>query len=322
MIAPGAIGGYFGLELPQAGPMPHAGAIGFQSARAAFAALLRLHPPRKVWVPRYLCDAMLAPLRAGGVPHAFYALTRDFEVADDITLAEGEWLVHVNHFGIAAGAQRRTRERFGADRVVCDNAQAFFAPPQPGLATIYSARKFFGVPDGGLIYADLASPPAANDRVVASAHLLARLAGEPEDGYEDYLAAEKGFDDLEPRAQSRLSARVLATIDLEQVARSRRANYAFLHARLGARNRLAVPADADGGVPLCYPYLADRPGLRAELAARRIFTAGYWPEVVARAPAGSFEADLAAHLVAVPCDQRYGPGDLQRVVDALRDLAP
>ena len=43
-----AIGGYLELELPRAGAGPHPDALAFQSARAAFRALLegRLAPPR------------------------------------------------------------------------------------------------------------------------------------------------------------------------------------------------------------------------------------------------------------------------------------
>ena len=64
-------------------------------------------------------------------------------------LREGGWLLYVNYFGICQHQERQVLERFGASRVVLDRSQAFFADPIDCLATIYSPRKFFGVPTEG-----------------------------------------------------------------------------------------------------------------------------------------------------------------------------
>lgn len=38
--------------------------------------------------------------------------------------------------------------------LIVDNVQVFYTPPIKGLDTIYTCRKFFGVPDGAYLYTD------------------------------------------------------------------------------------------------------------------------------------------------------------------------
>lgn len=38
--------------------------------------------------------------------------------------------------------------------LIVDNVQAFYTPPIKGLDTIYTCRKFFGVPDEAYLYTD------------------------------------------------------------------------------------------------------------------------------------------------------------------------
>ena len=72
-----AIGGYFELEVGPRKSIAFRGAYRFQSARAAFLALLRAGKPERVWIPRYICDAMVLPLRYAGIDYVFYSVTRN-----------------------------------------------------------------------------------------------------------------------------------------------------------------------------------------------------------------------------------------------------
>lgn len=94
------IGGYFELELPARREMPYAGLKCFQSARAAFLALLRAGKPTRVWMPRYICNAMRAPLEKAGIEYAWYDLTNELEVGPGVRLVNGEWLLYVNYLGV------------------------------------------------------------------------------------------------------------------------------------------------------------------------------------------------------------------------------
>lgn len=315
----GAIGGYFELELPARRPLPYPQSLRFQSARAAFVALLRAGKPERVWMPHYICDAMVAPLADVGVEIAWYDVDRDFEVDDSVRLGIDDWLLYVNYFGVCDRNVADVLRRFSSDRVVLDYSQAFFSPPvDEALATLYSVRKFFGVPDGGLLATRLpVSPPELRDTgsIERSAHLMLRLGESPEAGYAAYREAEESLAAYEPTRMSKLTEEILSTIDLDSVKRKRRENFLFLHEKLGERNRLSL--DPTGfSAPMCYPFLTDSDDLRARLIEHEIFLATYWTDAIGRLT-GDWSGNQVARLLPLPIDQRYGPSDMQRVVDTV-----
>ena len=73
------------------------------------------------------------------------------------------------------------------------------------------------------------------------------------------------------------------------------------------RNAIAWRLD-DGAVPLCYPLLASRPGLRELLRAQRIYLPCYWPELLTRSGVPERERQWAERLLPLPVDQRYAGG--------------
>ena len=268
-------------------------------------------------MPAYICDSMVRPLAAAGVETKFYRVNEEFAIDDGVEVGGDELLLLVDYFGICRGATDRARARWGPGRLVLDHSQSFYAAPGACFAAIYSPRKFFGVPDGGLLVTlrGVAEPSEEDAGSVARCeHLLARHAGPPAAGYAAFQRAEGSLDLLEPRKMSRLTARIFGSIDFERVRASRNANFSYLHERLGATNELRIDAGTVDG-PLCYPLLS-RPGLRDRLLRESIFVPTYWPEVLRRTASG-FEAELVTRCVPLPCDQRYGLADLQRVVDVV-----
>jgi hypothetical protein len=312
-----AIGGYFELELPDSKTNLYPQARRFQSARASFLALLRAGNPKRVWMPRFICDAMLAPLRSAGIEIGYYAIDAHLEIVDDVSLAKDEWLFYVNYFGVSAGNVDKVLSRFDPAQVVLDHSQAFFAAPRQCLATIYSARKFFGVPDGGLLITELpiAEPHEIDDGSLGrSTHLLKRLLGAPEPGYPDYQRAEQSLEDFEPRQMSPLTARILGAVDIDAARMKRNANFIFLHERLGGSNEFHIDLSRVDG-PLCYPFFTLNSNIRQALIRQRIFVATYWPDVMVLVEENSTEAGFARNIIPLPCDQRYNQADMQAIVD-------
>jgi hypothetical protein len=317
---PRAIGGYFELELPHAAATLHDGALRFQSSRAAFLALLRAARPTAVWMPWYICDAMIEPLRMTGTPVKRYRLDADLRV-QSADIAHGEWLVYVNYFGLCARQVDDVLNRFPRERVVIDNAQAFFAQPSDCLATLYSPRKFLGVPDGGcLVTQQPVEMPDAIDEasLLRCGHLLTRLAKDAEAGYADYARAEESLKQQEPLRMSALTQRLLASIDYDSVRERRVANFAFLHEKLQRYNRFRFSPGEDA-VPLCYPFFGAPAGVHEALRAQRIYTPTYWPDVAAAADAPDFERSLPGSTLCLPCDQRLTRDDLAPMVQHLMD---
>jgi hypothetical protein len=313
---PTAIGGYFELELPTGTDFLYPEALRFQSARAAFHALLNAGKPSRVWAPKYICDAMLAPLTASGIEVVFYDIDQCLGVSESVGLAPEDWLLYVNYFGVCDEQEKKLLKRFNPSQLILDHAQAFFTPPKDCLATIYSPRKFFGLPDGGLLsasFAVTAPDQTDNGSVARCSHLLKRLDSLPEAGYADFRAAEESLLDTGPRKMSNLSERLLNGIDYNSARQRRNANFQFLHQHLQHLNDLEIDPDQTDG-PLCYPLLIDNPGLRKRLIAERIFIPSYWPEATTRVQAKSMEHSIIRHCLPLPCDQRYGPENLIRMI--------
>lgn len=313
-----AIGGYFQFELPRGRGEYHDGALRFQSSRAAFLALLRTQQPRAVWVPWYICDSMIEPLRMAGIPVKRYEIDRALHVKS-ADVAQDEWLLYVNYFGLCNIQVADVLQRFPRERVVIDNAQAFFAPPQDCLATLYSPRKFVGVADGGylLTRAQVELPEEIDTGSLArSTHLLARLADDAESGYADYATAEESLKLQAPRRMSALTQRILASVDYNEVRARRIANFDYLHSRLGQYNRFTC-VRAEGSVPLCYPLSGAPATLRAVLQQQRIYTPSYWPDLDGGPAMPEFERSLAAATLFVPCDQRITDAQIERVAQRI-----
>lgn len=314
-----AIGGYFGIEMPRHGAHLYPLAHRFQSARAAFLALLEAGRPKRVWLPWYVCTSMIDTVKASGAQLLRYGLNEKFEVDSHLALNGDDWLVYVNYFGLQDERAATLLRRFPASQVIIDNAQSFYSAPTDSLATLYSPRKFFGVPDGGYLVTNLpiASYPRDEGSIDRMAHLLIRAERGAEAGYAAYQSSERTLEHQPPRGMSQLTSQLLSGIDYQSVHEIRRNNFELLHAALAERN-LFKPQLLSEAVPLCYPYLSDSAELRSRLIAQKIFVPTYWPESAQDVAAPELERKLSRGILPLPCDQRYGPIHVQRIVDAIR----
>jgi hypothetical protein len=102
------------------------------------------------------------------------------------------------------------------------------------------------------------------------------------------------------------------------VAARRRANWEVLAVRLGD---VAVfprlPAEV---VPLGFPVRAPRrDAIRQALFAQEIYPPVHWP--LPGVPERFADSHLlAAEIMTLPCDQRYGPAEMERMATLVRGL--
>ena len=315
-------GGYFELEVGRAGKPYHAGRLALCSGRACFGRILDEIRPRRVHVPFYVCDAVTVPLRGRGIAISTYALTECLDPAAPIDLAEDEAVVTVNYFGLKNASMRKHAQR-DRGRAIIDDTQAFFARGYPGAWSFNSARKFFGVADGGYaIGPGLVSEDRPRLDHPHIDHLVARLQGDVSGGYASYLEAEAAVTDA-PLGMSHLSERLLAAVDYDEVAAVRRRNYQRVHERFGANNRLPAALLTLGSqVPYCYPLLPDRPApARESFWKAGLYVPVLWPELERRPEAGvDWERRLAAELLPLPIDQRYGEADIDQLCRRVQEV--
>lgn len=312
-----AIGGYFSLELPIHEEY-HAGAIKLNTGRNALEYILRCRKYEKVYIPYYTCEVILEPFRKLDVAYEFYHINLQYEIVDDIQLQEDEALLYTNYYGLKQRYVEELVEQY-SQQLIVDNTQAFYAKPIPGVDTFYTCRKFFGVPDGAYLYCDRVldediEQDYSYDRM---AHLLKRIDLSPEAGYADFRKADDGLDRQPIRRMSRLTERMMQSIDYEAVAQRRRANYQLLDAALGHNNNIKLPLEADA-VPMVYTYMVPVKRLREKLIENKIFVARYWPNVLEWTDRNYEEEELATLLIPLPVDQRYGIDDMERIIDIIK----
>jgi len=315
-----AIGGFLPLEIPvSAAAEPyHKGAAALASGRACWNVIVRACRPRRVLVPFYVCDAVLQPFAANGTPLEFYPISEAFRPAGDRLAEAGELMLLVNYFGVMTSFVTSSAGRH-PDRIVVDDTQAFFRRGLPDRWSFNSARKFFGVPDGGYLYGPAAGldslPPSDVDDCD---HLLARLAGDDGRAWDRFKQHEARIG-VEPRAMSVISRRLLGAVDMAQARHRRQANFEALHRRLGALNTIAVALDdvaSDG--PMCYPLLPKADVDRAALSRQGLFVPTLWPEIESRREAGfDWERLAARRLLPLPIDHRYEPEDMDTLAQTL-----
>lgn len=315
-----AIGGYFGLDIPKGGGFPYNDAYKYQSARAAFYALLLAVKPERVWMPRYICDSMLAPLYKANVEICFYGINKDFSIKENVVLKSKDLLLYVNYFGVCEKVQDELLLKYNSEQLVFDHSQAFFTPPKKCLATIYSPRKFFGVPDGGLLFTEVKIQLPKNQDEASynrSLHLLKRFADSPESGYSDFQIAEESLKQFEPLRMSKLTEKLLSGIDYKKVKEIRNRNFLHLHNQLKDRNKIVIDSDSIDG-PMVYPFLQSDKDLKTHLITNRIFVSTYWPECLGRVGINKDENELIQSLLPLPCDQRYVISDLNTFLKIIK----
>lgn len=304
------IGGYFGLEqFP--GQEYHHDLIGVNSGRNALLYILKARHVRKLYIPRFLCDSVSELCRREGYAYEEYPIDRDFLPVFDRALQPDEYLYIVNYYGQLSNDQV-TKMKIKWGNIIFDNVQAFFQRPVVGVDTVYSCRKFFGVPDGGYVattaYWDEGLPlDVSKDRMK---HILGRFEESGSSYYRDFQAKDELFYTLPLRRMSALTRNLLCGIDYEAVCQKRNENYALLENLLGSRNRLKLNAP-DG--PYVYPfYCQNGMEVKKRLAEKKIYVATLWPNVLQWE--GTPEKDYAENILPLPCDQRYDANDMERII--------
>ena len=310
------IGGYFGLEshLNNGGEY-HADLVALNTARNAIVYLAKAKRIEKLYIPFLLCDSVSLVCDREGIPYEYYHTDKSFQPIFDKKLGNGEYLYVVNLYGQLAN-ERIVELQRQYKRVIADNIHAFFQKPVEGIDTIYSCRKFFGVPDGAYLATDCIlneNLPLDNsdDR---TRHIYGRVKDGATAHYAEFKANDASFKQLPLMQMSELTHKMLSEIDYEAIRTIREENYAFLHQQLGNKNRLNLRLPEG---PYAYPFYCENGmEVKKKLAEKKIYVATLWPNVLEIG--GEVERDYAENILPLPCDQRYGIEEMRTIMEALQ----
>lgn len=315
-----AIGGYFELaDYEEGRNFPHQEGIMLNTGRNALEYILRsIGDVKGIYLPYYTCEVVLEPLKKLSIPWSFYHVNANFEIVEDIEPKEGEYIIANNYFGIKDNYIQRLSVKYG-NHLIVDCAQALFAKPIAGVKSFYSFRKFVGVADGGVAYignteGKVVEVYGKECTVDHDKHLFTRKHFGAEAGFAEYQQNETRLDNQPIRWMSDTTKRILDHINYDRVISKRRENFKFLHELLKERNFLQLPDLNSFSCPMVYPFVTKtNRELRKELIGNKIFVAKYWPNVH---QLSNYETEytLANRVVAIPCDQRYGKVEMNRIL--------
>ena len=304
-----AIGGYFGLEIKNFTHY-HPNALCFNSARKALEFLLISRKYKCVYLPSYGCHTILDAVKKSHTDFKFYHVDFAFEIDSQLPhLKEDEAILYINYFGLKNLYIKKLITRY-RHQLIVDNSQAFFEYPTADCPYIYSPRKFFGVPDGGYLYAKNISTLGL-ERDISSdnfKHLILHIDKSPEEGYAHYKEAEKVISKKPIRLMSKLTSSLLSNIDYAYAIRIRKRNYNILRHELNELNELNLTFVNDAAVPMTYPLLHNDGELRNKLIAKKIYIARYWPQTISEL--NKVELNFQQNLLPLPIDHRYDEKDM------------
>lgn len=305
------IGGYFGLE-EFSGKEYYSDLVALNTGRNALAYLIRAKGIKKIYIPRYLCDSVYKICEREGCNYDFYEIGEDFQLKFDSALCTGEWIYVVNYFGQITN-ELELKKKY--NRIIFDNVQAFFQKPLHGIDTIYSCRKFFGVPDGAYLATDTHLDLSNDISLNRMYHILGRFEEGAAAYYKEFNKSDDSFYDLELRNMSRLTHNILRAIDYESVRKQREDNFIFLHNKLKDRNKLKLKVPSG---PYMYPLYVDNGTQRKKLlVSKKIYIPTLWPNVSA---IGGLAGDFSKNILPLPCDQRYTCDDMRIILDYLDEI--
>lgn len=311
------IGGYFGLEQLISNEY-HAGLIALNSGRNALLYALKAKKIKKVYLPRYLCVSIKELLDENGFDFIYYEINKNFmPILLRHRINEGECVYIVNYFGqLTNNSIAFLKDEF--NRIIVDNTHAFFQKPIEGIDTIYSCRKFFGIPDGAYLSTEARldediKVDISRDRM---AHILGRFEGTASNYYKNYISSESSLKKVNLKYMSNLTRNILGAIEYKRVREARNRNYGYLENALGKLNMFS-PLIPDG--PFAYPfYVEDGIEIRRLLADKKIYIPTLWPDLLIGVPTNSIEYKYAANILPLPVDQRYMPDDMEKIVEEIR----
>lgn len=311
------IGGYIELDNYNL-PMLHEGAIALNCGRNALWYLCKAKNIRKIAIPKLLCSSVGNVCNRANVKIKHYSIDTDF-MPLSIELEDDEWLYIVNYYGQIGNEEIiKLKEKY--KRIIVDNAQAYYQPPVDGIDTIYTCRKFLGVPDGAFLYTDslLQEGIEQDESFDRMRFLLGRFERTASEFYQEYVENNKLFINEPIKKMSKLTKNLLHGIDYEEVKKRRTDNFRFLYNEFESVNRLylIIPEGA-----FMYPlYIKNGAEIRKKLQAEKIYIPTLWPNVFEVAGKGSLEYKMAENILPLPIDQRYGIDDMKYMLSKIFEL--
>lgn len=281
-------------------------------------------------MPSYLCNTLLLPIKKTRTSIKFYEVNRHLRVASFDWIASvkpNDLVVFIDYFGFTFNRNLIEQIKPKGAWILEDASQALLSEGVGQFSdfTLFSPRKYLGVPDGGILSFNargrriermkLRQPPNHWWLKAFSATLLRRdfdRDGVDNNWFTLFQEAESGMP-IGNYAMSDLSQALLSyCFDFSKIAQIRVRNYNCLADQL--RNLAVFPDLAPGVVPLGFPIVTrNRDRIRKMLFGRHIYAPVHWSINGVISERFEQSHELSRSIMTLPCDQRYNTSDMKRI---------
>jgi hypothetical protein len=289
----------------------HSDALPLNTGRNCLEYILKVNEYKKIYLPFYICEVIFEPINKLNIKFDYYHIDENLDPVFNSTLNDDEVFLYVNYFGV----KRKTVEKLTIKykNLIVDNTHAFFNRPLDGIDTFYSARKFFGVPDGAYLYTknilrEALEQDYSYDRME---HLLIQIDKGTKEGYDSFCTNERLLSRQPIRTMSNLTKALLGNINYEEVKDQRKNNFMLLHDKLWHLNDFKIEPD-EIDVPYVYPFLcAKGKEIKKNAVEQYIYIDTYWDRVLNKVSRNSIEARLTNDLLPLPVSQMYSNNEME-----------
>ncbi len=322
-------------------------AVYYRSGRDALKALADMAGESydTVLLPALCCESMILPFELKGKKTCFYKLRCDLKGNEqDVRskLKPGTIFLYMRYFGIVPfsdeflGSVRRDHPHviMAEDRthdIIIPRENEGFRPD----VMLASVRKWSYLPEGGVLTARLPVTDSVSDRRFGDMRAEAmekksrylrcwRPEVKQEFLHELSLASDILDEGPETVTVTPEYMDILTHTDFAEILRRRRENAALLHERikpLEKEGKLRLLSDHPEDSTLYFCILIENRGqVQRAMAERNVYCPVIWPmpdECIGICENAQYAVD---HMLAIPCDQRYGIEDMEYIASCLREV--
>ena len=309
------IGSYFELELPKEREY-HENAISLNLGRNALRYIIRAHKIKKIYVPYYTCSTVWDAIKAENCEYIYYDIDKNFMPI--CNFSKEDYIIYTNYFGICTENINSLVKKY--KNLIIDNTMAFYSHPK-GIASFYSARKFFGVSDGAYLYSskkldEIFELDVSYERFIPC---LKKLELGSNAGYLDVVKNEKNNCSEPIKQMSKLTKFILQSIDYNRAKQKRLENSTFIHNELKQYNELDFDINQDN-IPMRYPFMIKNSKIKENCLKDNIYVATYWGIDENFFPKNSTAKYFQKYIFPIPIDQRYDLNDMERIVRRIKEV--
>lgn len=308
-------------------------ALYFDSGRSATRYLLRTVPHKRVALPAYLCESIPSCFPDSDI--FYYPLDEHLQISslDQIPWETLDVFYLLHYFGSLQSEESlqyidKMRRKFGF-LVIEDTTHSLFTSAITiGDYGVCSLRKWFPIPDGGVLYSktalDRAGYDALTPRHSPRIHGMVLKAL-----YLDGTVTDKGaFRKILLETEDALDAQddlfkisvisefLLGCESVTSIIHQRKENHACLKNAVGDLFDEMIPRK-ETDVPFIFVLRCEnRNALRAYLTENQVYCPVHWP-----LPDDWVDSDakhLSAKLISIPTDQRYHEADMLNITKIIR----